>query len=1516
MEKIRPLSSHNSVFPVQDELNDRFKLINKNFEILSAVAGQNGGNLDNLVTSVNGQTGDVTIQTGARPNEELTGVVTLNGEPIATQSWVEGKIIPPVRYARATTFVDGLMSADDKRKLDVLDPAQLMNSPSDVRSVNGMKGNVRITAESLGAATRVDPTFTGTVNVPTLDASDSNLRFDNRAASIKFVKQYFVRASAEVTDSLENATNLKAGLMSPEDKSKLDRLPEGGAQSAVVSVNSKTGTVQLEVDDIPGAAPIEEPHFRRAAYVDGKKVATEEMVNNVSARDRGAIKDAIMSDLNSRLVTDNQNGLMDSTSFKKLSDLPDPRRVITRINGIEATGRTNSVTLTPDDIGAVSRANPRMDSEPSIANVRLSDWIRENISVSRITAGLMSPADKRKLDSLSTTPEFTGDMNGRRVTNVGAPESVNDAATKAYVDTAKQGAIDEARRNLEETRFNLESAIREAKETGTDARTEADKANRAVRTLEAKSSTTDTGISDLKTRVTALEARPASPGVVSFDGNMAGKKISNLAVPENDRDGANKAYVDSKHDAAINIAKQYTDSAKRSIESEVSSVQSNIGNLSGRIDTLEARQDRDTVYDDSELKRRVKTLEDKPGYDDSGVKQRIQALEAKPDKDTVYDDSEIKRRVTALENRPSGGGGQAYDDTELKGRVAALEAKPDKDTVYDDSALKGRVATLETTSTDLTGRVRALESKNPVASGEAFTGDMKNRAITNLASPTDEKDGANKAYVDQQRDAAISTAKTYTDGVRSALEPTIVEAKKAGTDAMERADAAHTQLSGISAKVTALESKPSEAFTGDMKGGKISNLADPTAEKDAATMKYVDAEVKKVGVAAATVSSKHAKDLKDELAPQITEAKQTASGASTKVDGIVSRVSTLETDVAGLKAGGGGGGGGGGAPFTGNMENRKIINLAAPETEFDATNKGYVDGIRTELIASVADAKKAGTDARTEADKANTALTDIQSTVSTLTGKVSTLEGKQIPEAFTGDLKNAKLTNVALPEAATDGATKGYVDTEVAKVDAKISQATAKSGETEGKVSTLEGKASDAAQKIEASEGKIRTAESRLDTVEGKVNGLETKVSGLDTAVKELKAAPGYDDSDIKRRVTALESKEDKDTVYDDSGIKARLTTLEAKPAYDDAEIKRRLTDAETSLGNKADSSALASTNSSVSALDARVTNLEAKPDKDTVYDDSDLKRRVSVLEASGGGGGGGGAYNDSELRNRIDALEKKEDRDTVYNDAELRGRVQVLEAKEDKDTVYNDTELKGRVAAVESAVATKAEASALQAESEKITALATRVKAVEDRPAGGGAAPDLSGYMQKSEFERSFRDSTTSTIEPVYAKKQDVAVYARTEAIDQAMLGIPRLIGYVRYTNVQAGAWENGASLVPIGTYQRTDVGSLDFSWPALDPKDNLLVILPRQGAYLFQIIPAAKSDTLVYLHDGQGSFDGMVGPISSADAVAMGTGIQFIGAVNGPNKLARIPLATPGNTRKSLGDVVIMITFLGERR
>ena len=48
---------------------------------------------------------------------------------------------------------------------------------------------------------------------------------------------------------------------------------------------------------------------------------------------------------------------------------------------------------------------------------------------------------------------------------------------------------------------------------------------------------------------------------------------------------------------------------------------------------MENRQDKDTVFDDSD------------------IKQRLTALENRQDKDTVFDDSDIKQRLSALESR-------------------------------------------------------------------------------------------------------------------------------------------------------------------------------------------------------------------------------------------------------------------------------------------------------------------------------------------------------------------------------------------------------------------------------------------------------------------------------------------------------------------------------------------------------------------------------------------------------------------------------------------------------------------------------------------------------------------------------------------------------------------------------------------------------------------------------------------------------------------------------------------------
>ena len=100
--------------------------------------------------------------------------------------------------------------------------------------------------------------------------------------------------------------------------------------------------------------------------------------------------------------------------------------------------------------------------------------------------------------------------------------------------------------------------------------------------------------------------------------------------------------------------------------------------------------------------------------------------------------------------------------------------------------------------------------------------------------------------------------------------------------------------------------------------------------------------------------------------------------------------------------------------------------------------------------------------------------------------------------------------------------------------------------------------------------------------------------------------------------------------------------------------------------------------------------SIELPEDANTVYDDTDLKQRVTALETkedndkqtlaidgntlsiSNGNSvtlpANGTSYDDSGLKARISALETKTDNDTVYDDTELRNKVSALEAKADKD--------------------------------------------------------------------------------------------------------------------------------------------------------------------------------------------------------------------------------------------------------
>lgn len=89
------------------------------------------------------------------------------------------------------------------------------------------------------------------------------------------------------------------------------------------------------------------------------------------------------------------------------------------------------------------------------------------------------------------------------------------------------------------------------------------------------------------------------------------------------------------------------------------------------------------------------------------------------------------------------------------------------------------------------------------------------------------------------------------------------------------------------------------------------------------------------------------------------------------------------------------------------------------------------------------------------------------------------------------------------------------------------------------------------------------------------------------------------------------------------------------------------------------------------------------------------FKADMSVLDACVCGDGTGANPADvaamkalkdvvAKLQEKVTALEAKEDKDTVFDPSALEARVTALENKADKDTVYDDTALAARVKALE----------------------------------------------------------------------------------------------------------------------------------------------------------------------------------------------------------------------------------------
>lgn len=223
---------------------------------------------------------------------------------------------------------------------------------------------------------------------------------------------------------------------------------------------------------------------------------------------------------------------------------------------------------------------------------------------------------------------------------------------------------------------------------------------------------------------------------------------------------------------------------------------------------------------------------------------------------------------------------------------------------------------------------------------------------------------------------------------------------------------------------------------------------------------------------------------------------------------------------------------------------------------------------------------------------------------------------------------------------------------------------------------------------------------------------IDEKINALTDRLEEFNVAG---QTEMMNRIVALEKKEDKDTVYDDTKIKNSIDSLKSTVEQNEVNVNQEL----LGIGQKQ------------AKMNDRLDALESKEDKDTIYDDSDIKRRIT-------------------------ALENKEDKDTVYDDTVLSNRVTALEQKEDKDTIYDDTEIKQSVADVDT----------------KVDNLSEKVTALEERPIVDTALTERVEALERKEDKDTIYDDTAikkelSELNQSIAKKKLYYAYARDEGGD-----------------------------------------------------------------------------------------------------------------------------------------------------
>lgn len=131
------------------------------------------------------------------------------------------------------------------------------------------------------------------------------------------------------------------------------------------------------------------------------------------------------------------------------------------------------------------------------------------------------------------------------------------------------------------------------------------------------------------------------------------------------------------------------------------------------------------------------------------------------------------------------------------------------------------------------------------------------------------------------------------------------------------------------------------------------------------------------------------------------------------------------------------------------------------------------------------------------------------------------------------------------------------------------------------------------------------------------IDGTHKEVEFEDKDTKSI----AYDDSALKARVSALEGRQDRDTVYDDTALKSRVKALEDKPDRDNQSLTFNGTTGELSISN-GNTVTIPSGKQTISKQGNKLILSNGggevdlpQPNNAVAYDDKPLRDRVTALE-------------------------------------------------------------------------------------------------------------------------------------------------------------------------------------------------------------------------------------------------------------------------------------------------------------